>query len=65
MSIISSFKNDKNKHGVYRGKDYMKSFYESLRKHAMKKKIFWKEKNEVINKGAAGIIWICKNLLHL
>ena len=42
MSIISSFKNDKNKHGVYRGKDYMKSFYESLRKHAMKKKIFLK-----------------------
>ena len=40
MSIISSFKNDKNKHGVYRGKDYMKSFYESLRKDAMKKKFF-------------------------
>ena len=33
MSIISSFK---GMHDVYRGKDCMKKFCESLREHAMK-----------------------------
>ena len=36
MSTISSFKNVENKHGVYRGKDCMKKFCESLREHAVK-----------------------------
>ena len=36
MSTISSFKNIENKHDVYRGKDCMKKFCESLREHAMK-----------------------------
>ena len=36
MSTISSFRSIKNKHDVYRGKDSMKTFYESLREHAMK-----------------------------
>ena len=36
MSTISSFKNIENKHDVYRGKDCMKTFCESLREHAMK-----------------------------
>ena len=31
MSTISSFKNIENKHDVYRGKDFMKTFCESLR----------------------------------
>ena len=34
----------------------MKKFYESLREHAMKIINFEFEKNEFINKGAAGII---------
>ena len=45
MSTISSFKNMKSKHDVYRGKDYMKKFYESLRENATKtinKKLFKK-----------------------
>ena len=36
MSTISSFKTIENEHGVYRGKDCMKMFCESLRDHAMK-----------------------------
>ena len=36
MSTISSFKNIENKHDVYRGKNCMKKFCESLREHAMK-----------------------------
>ena len=36
ISTTSSFKNIENKHDVYRGKDYMKTFCGSLREHAMK-----------------------------
>ena len=36
MSIISSFISTENNHNVYRGKDYMKMFCESLRERAMK-----------------------------
>ena len=36
ISTISSFKSIKNKHDVKRGKDCMKKFCESLRKHATK-----------------------------
>ena len=36
MSTISLLKSIENKHDVYRGKDCMKKFCESLRKHAMK-----------------------------
>ena len=36
MSTISSFRSIKNKHDVYRGKDCMKKFCESLKDHAMK-----------------------------
>ena len=38
MLTTSSFKCIKNKHGVYRGKDCMKKFCESLGEHAMEKK---------------------------
>ena len=34
MSTISSFKCIENKHNVYRGKNCMKKFCESLREHA-------------------------------
>ena len=36
MSTIWSFDGIENKHVVYRGKDCMKKFCESLREHAMK-----------------------------
>ena len=36
ISTISSLRSIENKHDVYRGSDYMKSFCESLREHAMK-----------------------------
>ena len=36
MSTISSFKSKENKHDIYRGKDCMKKFCESLREHTMK-----------------------------
>ena len=35
MSTISSFKGIENKHDVYRGKDCMKKFFESLREYAI------------------------------
>ena len=51
MSTISSFRSIENKHDVYRGKDCMKKFCESLKEHAMKMINFLK--NEVFNKRAA------------
>ena len=50
MSTISSFKSIENKHDIYRGKDYLKKFCESLREDAMKIVNFKKKKNEVIKK---------------
>ena len=54
--VISSFRSIENKHDVYRGKNCMKKFCESLRELAMKRINFKKKKNEVIHKRAAGII---------
>ena len=62
MSTISSFKSIEKKHDLFRGKDCMKKFCESLRDHAMKIINFKKKKNilltklQVINKRAAGLI---------
>ena len=56
MSTIASFRSIENKYDIYRGKDCMKKFCEYLREHAMKIINFKKEKNEVIDKRAAGII---------
>ena len=50
MSAMSSFNILENKHHVYRGKDCMKKFCESLKEHAMKKVIFKKKKIQVTNK---------------
>ena len=44
MSTTSSFKSIENKHDVYRGKDCMKNFCETLRDHAMKIIDFKKKK---------------------
>ena len=46
----------KNKHDVYKGKDCMKKFCESLREHAIKIINFIKKKKEIINKQTR-IIW--------
>ena len=44
MSTILSFKGIENKYDVYRGKDFMKIFWECLKKHARKIINFKKEK---------------------
>ena len=54
ISTISSFRSIESKHDVYRGSNCMKKFFEFLGDHAMK--IINFQKNEVINKRAAGII---------
>ena len=48
MSIISSFRNIENKHDIYRGKYFMKTFCEYLRGHAMKIINFKKKKTKLI-----------------
>ena len=53
-STILSFKSIESKHDVYRGKDCMKTFYESLREHAVKITNIKKKKNQAINKRTAG-----------
>ena len=65
MSAISSFKSIDNKHDVYRSKDCMKKFYESLREHAIKiinlkkrMKLLAKEHQESYKN--AKICYICK-----
>ena len=64
MSIISSFKSLENKHDVYRGKDCIKKFCESLREHAVeiinskKMKLSAKEQQESYEN--AKICYICK-----
>ena len=54
ISTISSFRSIESKHDVYRGSNCMKKIFEFLGDHAMK--IINFQKNEVINKRAAGII---------
>ena len=58
MSTISSFKSIRKRYiqKLYRGKDCLKKFCESLRELAMKIINFKNTKNEVINKRVAGII---------
>ena len=56
MSTISSFKNIENKHDLYRAKDCMKKFLESLREHVREVINYKNKKNKVINKRAPGII---------
>ena len=64
MSAISSFRSIENKHDMYRGKDCMKKFCESLREHAMKiinlkkMRLFTKEQQESYENSK--ICYICK-----
>ena len=66
MSTIPSFKRIQNKSGVYRGKNCMKKFCESLKEHAMKIINFKKVKMKFLTKeqqesyGNTNICYICK-----
>ena len=66
MSTISLFRSIESKHDVYRGKDCMKKFCESLREHAMKIINFKKKKMKLLTKERqesyenAKICYICK-----
>ena len=55
-SIISLFTSIENKHDVYRGKNCMEKFCESLREHEMEIINFKKKKNEVMHKRTAKIL---------
>ena len=50
MSTISSFKSIESKDDVYRGKDCMKKFCQSLREHAMKIINFKKKNMKLLTK---------------
>ena len=50
MSTISSFKSTENKHDVYRGKDYMTKYCESLKEHIMKINKFKTKRMKLLTK---------------
>ena len=56
MPPISSFRSIENKHDVYRGKDYMKKFYEYFREHTIKINNFKKIKIIVIIQGNTEVL---------
>ena len=66
MSTISSFRSIENKHDVYRGKNCMKKYCESLREQAIKIVNFKKKKMKLLTKEQqesyenAKICYICK-----
>ena len=71
MSTVQIFDGIENKHGVNRGKDWMKKFYEFLREHLMKIIIFEKKKRILLtNKHQesykkAQNCYVCKNSLKM
>ena len=65
MSTISSFRSIENNHDVYRGKDCMKKFSESLRERAMKIIYFKKKKVQLSTKEHQESHENAKNLLYL
>ena len=71
MSTLLSFRSIENKNDVYRGKDYMKKFCESLRKHATKIINFKKKKMKLLTKEKqeayqnAKICYICKKKIGI
>ena len=68
MSAISSFRSTENKLDVYKGKDCMKKFCESLREHAMKivnfkiKKVTLLTKEQQESYENVKIVFVKKNL---
>ena len=65
MFKISSFKDMQNEHDVYRGKDCMKMFCESLREHANEYNEFKKKKMKLLTKKQQESYKKDKNLLYL
>ena len=70
MSTISWFKSIENKHDLYKGKDCMKTFCESLWEHKMKKIDFKKKKMKLLTKEQqescenAKTCYICKETIE-
>ena len=64
MSTISSFRSIENKHDIYRGKDCMKKFFQSLREHAMEIINFKKKEIKLLTKEQQGSYKSAKNLLY-
>ena len=66
MYTMSSFRSIENKHDLFKGKDCMKKFWESSRKHAMKIINFKNKKMKLLTKVQqesdenAKICYICK-----
>ena len=65
MSTIWEFDHIENKHILYRRKDCMKEFYESLRKLVKNIIDFEKKKNATVNKRRTKITSRCRSMLHL
>ena len=61
MSIIWGFDHIENKHTLYRGKDCMKKFCDSLREHAKYIINFEKKKEELKSHQDAKVCYICRN----
>ena len=64
MSPIWAFDHIENKHILYRRKDCMKKFCESLTEHA-KNIIYFEKRNVTVNKRRTKIRSRCKRMLHL
>ena len=69
MPAILSFKNIENEYGVYRGKDFMKKFSESLREHAVEIINFGKKMKSLTNEQQksyhiASICYISKKIIE-
>ena len=62
--LISSFKSIENKRDLYRGKDCMKKFWESLREHTMKIINFKNKKMKLLTKEQRESYENEKNLLY-
>ena len=72
MSKISSFKSIEIKHDIYRSKDCIKKFDESVREHAMKiinfkkkkKRSYQQKRSRNQEKKNAKICYICQNKIE-
>ena len=65
MSTIWRFNQIEDKHTLYRGKNYMKKFCESLREHAKSIIDVKIKKNVTVNKKRIVIIYRCRCMLYL
>ena len=63
---MDGFHGIENKHGVYRGEDYVKKFFKFVREHAIKKMTFGKKKLiPLSNKWKKNICCICKKFKQI